>query len=671
MSPLESFEITCCECAGRVGSSGPARATLLLPCQHVLHLRCVEYLHRHHQLRQELATHGISLRGTFYSHKDYRTRMFICPGCSVNVEKVVPLYVGETAHATVSNQSERADKLSDDNEISMEKPITKNEDKEEKMNIFNEMEIVFRSQQRNLSSLRRLIKEKLLVHELTRSCAMLYNEQISFQAELEKSIRVMPQLKTHLSFPSCALSCSEKKNSSSSPLLENYGVDELQMYLAHTSPVLQETEIELRQMRKKNEHKRKQLHKLELHYRKLFKQKESDRHNSLGHPNVSLFESDEKESILKKQQSTPRENSPSDVTSPLACSLEGSSVNDTNYLARVLPSLRGGHYEGDRKSATQDTQICRSSSTPEEERKPQDLNVGSDSMQTRAFRNDLHNCRSRCIISDRTKNRVTKAIINGTLDDENGTSSTCRKRKRTVSDVDTHILHSNDVSRSERVVSLSPVSPDSSMVVEVDHKHLERGSEKRNGEKEVENRENESHRHLFHLDNEASLFPLQDEKRETGRKWCHAAVIVDVDKEEREDCSTINEIYVISDSDNRLEDENYHCRQQTNSSRSRPRDLYRFSSPECALSPLSLCEPHICTTPHHSFSSDSNPVDYVVPGKGEKDEESLHEDNLFLDSLTAPTLLRRPSSFVSEKVPKNALQLLPRAEDYLWQRSLP
>lgn len=673
MPNLESFEITCCECAGRVGSSGPSRATLLLPCQHVLHLRCVEYLHRQHQLRQELATHGVSLRGTFYSQKDYRTSMFICPGCSVNVEKVVPLYVGETAHAPVSEQIDYAEKVSEDNEVLMVKPITKNDVKGEKMNIIDEMEIVFRSQQRNLASLRRLIKEKLLVHELTRSCATLYNEQISFQADLEKSIRVIPQLKSHLPFSSCGLSCSTKSSCSSSPSLENYGMEELQMYLAHTSPVLQETEKELRKIRKKNDHKRKQIQKLEMHCRKFLKQKESVRHSSLGHPNGALFESEEKEPTVKKQQCVLQENSPNDVVSPLADSLDGSSADDSNYLIRALPSLRDGQNEGDGEGSSRDTQICSSSSTPEEAWNGHDLNSGSDSMPIRAFLNEKNDCCSRCIIPERTENMTKNEIVIESEEEEHATNSTCRKRRRTVNDVDAHILHSNDVSSGKTVVSPSFVSPNNSMIVEMDdHHHLIRDIKKRNDKKEVKSGERETHQHHFHLENEASAFPLQVKKNETGRKWCRAAVIVDVDNEEGGDESNIDEIYEISDSDNRLEDENYHCCQQSCSSvRSGRSDLHRFSPSESCLSSFSLCEPPICTTPHHSFSSERNPVDCEMQEEGEKDDENGDEDNLFLDSLTASTLPRRPSSWVTEKVPNNALQLLPRAEDYLWQRTLP
>lgn len=231
-SSSASAATTCAECALPVGGAGPHRATLLLPCQHVLHLRCVEYRERLQRIRLE----------SLYRHKhvdvgdEGTLTSFRCPSCAERVVRAIPLFLGDEGPASCEGKRDTA-------EGGRTAPC-------------NEMDLVFTAQQENLFSLEALVTEKRQFETLTRSCAALHTEHTRLQRELGNHLSALPS-----SLTPCA--------PSSFASVSHYSVDELRAFVSHALPSLHTTEKELLRLRREKDKKKRRLVKIKAEYYRL------------------------------------------------------------------------------------------------------------------------------------------------------------------------------------------------------------------------------------------------------------------------------------------------------------------------------------------------------------------------------------------------------------------
>lgn len=672
---LESFHITCCECAVPVGSSGPARATLLLPCQHVLHLRCAEYLRRQQELRLEAVSHGFSLRSIFYSCKEYQNTKFCCPGCSVKVEKVVPLYIGEEAHASIEEHHCI-------NHTELEKKAKQGKQEEkiyEEENVIKEMEKVFHSQKNNLASLRGLIKEKLLFHDLTRSCASLHNEQTKLQTELEKCACVMPQLNgIPSSLCSSASSSNELPSSSSFPLLAKCSAEELQMYLAHTSPVLYETEKELRRIRKKNDHKRKQVQKLVLRYRQLWKKRSvlpcgKERPHHYAH----VVETREISTTVRRQEAAQSICPSGIVSRPLCGSPSGCSTTDehSSVLREWTSSGSQHHNARSARSPAEDSYNSSSSTKKEWDHQSSDENVLTDTSR-KECENQVDNRFPSVGMGGRIRSRREGKVEVEGMNDTRETIWELRTKHKRVCIDGSYLSDVDDGSYSETtLMKTSPNANGFAGLLEVSQKQEETDENENVEGRQIHLR---SFRGCETPDSFMSSFPRTDRTRSTASR---ATICVNVDEEDDEDGqnhSSNDDAYVISDSEHRNGEEE---EELVDDYRNLQLDLLHnrawngstavnyfraASTAEAGNFCSALSETEISL---HELEN-STAFDDACRENREAEGEEVGMDTFFTGSLSAPTRPLRPGNWATDRVPKNALQLLPRREDYLWQRQL-
>eukprot|EP00796_Vickermania_ingenoplastis_P004611 gene4611-3324_t len=236
-------------CAVAVGTAGPARTTLLLPCQHVLHIRCVEYLQRLAQGQLAARYRGRCLPSAGLSS-------FRCPGCRGRVSRAVPLFLGEEREPTAEETAA--------------------------------MDLIFAAQQRHLERLQSLEVAKRQMEQLTRSCAELHNHQALLHQELDKCVGHLPQLTPMTTAAGGPADSTTRPCASSAAMrLEQLRPEELRAYLARASPELVAAQHELRRLRREKAHKTRRLERLKAVATKMKKKRAAlaaRRHQFAGAP---------------------------------------------------------------------------------------------------------------------------------------------------------------------------------------------------------------------------------------------------------------------------------------------------------------------------------------------------------------------------------------------------
>ncbi|CBZ28658.1 conserved hypothetical protein [Leishmania mexicana MHOM/GT/2001/U1103] len=268
----------CCECGVVVGTEGSQRGCLLLPCQHVLHMGCVEFIRRRGKVLMGMDSTdlplgeeegscvsgggadkiGLALSTRSSSTWASRTNDFcVCPACFTQIARIIPLYlrsanddVGAVSTSTAPTPSQVTVGALATGEV--------------------EYRRVHTAQKQVLHRLRSLSDQRRRVTELTHACANLHDQRARCLAEVEREERCFPGL-TH----SGGLVDGEARVGSSSAVvsstatalsMEHMGVTELELYMAQATPQLLRTQAELRKERQITERRTKRLNALRMHY---------------------------------------------------------------------------------------------------------------------------------------------------------------------------------------------------------------------------------------------------------------------------------------------------------------------------------------------------------------------------------------------------------------------
>lgn len=278
----------CCECGVVVGTEGSQRGGLLLPCQHVLHMGCVEFIRRRGKvlmgmdstdlpLDEEEGSRvsgggadkiGVALSSRGSSAWASRTHgCCVCPACFTQITRIIPLYLRSTN-----------DDVGADSTVTVPTPshVTTGASATAEA----EYRRVHAAQKQVLHRLRSLCDQRRRVTELTHACANLHEQRARCLAEVEREERCFPGL-TH----SGGLVDGEARVESSSavvsstaasPALEHMGMTELELYMAQATPQLLRTQAELRKERQMVERRTKRLNALRVHYRSMRERRARD-----------------------------------------------------------------------------------------------------------------------------------------------------------------------------------------------------------------------------------------------------------------------------------------------------------------------------------------------------------------------------------------------------------
>lgn len=232
MSAEERLE--CCECASSVGADGPQRAALLLPCQHVLHMSCVEYIRRRSKMRRllpELVESTTILTCSTSTQEDYGSSdAFACPGCHHRVDMVIPLFAASALDGQPATAAEDASR---------------------------EFELTHKAQKKSLHTLRLLVEQRQHVSELGYQCAALHDQRAGRLRDLEKYNTV---------FSTTANSITTSQVGRGALPVDDMTATELEGYIRHTTPALNGLLASLRKERQLLEKRRQRLRAIKSSY---------------------------------------------------------------------------------------------------------------------------------------------------------------------------------------------------------------------------------------------------------------------------------------------------------------------------------------------------------------------------------------------------------------------
>ncbi|GET90238.1 hypothetical protein, conserved [Leishmania tarentolae] len=275
LSPApRSSACDCCECGVAVGTEGSQRGSLLLPCQHVLHMGCVEFMRRRGKVLMgmdsadlpldEEGSNRVSGGGadkiglTLSSSWTNRANGFcVCPACFAQITRIIPLYlrstnddVGADSTATAATPSQVTAGASAIAEA--------------------EYKRVHAAQKQVLHRLRSLCDQRRRVTELTHACANLHEQRARCLAEVEREERCFPGLMHTGGLVDGEARIGSSSNvissTTTSLAMEHMGMTELELYMAQVTPQLLRTQAELRRERQMLERRTKRLNALRMHY---------------------------------------------------------------------------------------------------------------------------------------------------------------------------------------------------------------------------------------------------------------------------------------------------------------------------------------------------------------------------------------------------------------------
>ncbi|CAJ1029202.1 hypothetical protein, conserved [Leishmania lindenbergi] len=265
----------CCECGLVVGTESSQRGSLLLPCQHVLHMGCVEFIWRrgkalmgmdstdlpHNEEENSNGSgDGANKAGLALSSNGWARRTngsCVCPACFTPITRIIPLYLRGTNDDVGADTTTKARAPS---HATAGAPATTEA----------EYRRVHTAQKHVLHRLRSLCDQRRRVTELTRACASLHEQRARCLAEVEREERCFPGLlqSSGLANAEARLGSSSAmvSNTTASLAIEHMGVTELELYMAQVTPQLLRTQAELRKERHLIERRTKKLNALRTHY---------------------------------------------------------------------------------------------------------------------------------------------------------------------------------------------------------------------------------------------------------------------------------------------------------------------------------------------------------------------------------------------------------------------
>ncbi|EAN86225.1 hypothetical protein C3747_108g88 [Trypanosoma cruzi] len=281
--------VECCECAVPIGDEGPLRAVLLLPCQHLLHAGCVEYVRKRRKLQQLIARGdaggvGAALPTPFELGSESidkknsnggcsrDSRLVACPACMVPIQRLIPLFPsgGDTRCGSKFGGGEAA-------------------------SCFKK---THHAQKTHIAQLRTLYEQRERVTQLTRTCALMHARLSETQAELDRLSKTLPIGAPAAHVPQLA---GERL------CVENMTATELEMYIMHSSATLEELEHDVSEQRRLAEKKRKKLGQLQSRYQAL---REMERRPRNTHKREKDADSSSSESLCRSSSRGKRPRAP-------------------------------------------------------------------------------------------------------------------------------------------------------------------------------------------------------------------------------------------------------------------------------------------------------------------------------------------------------------------------
>ncbi|CAD2218714.1 hypothetical protein, conserved [Angomonas deanei] len=227
--------LECCECATAVGIEGPQRGSFLLPCQHVMHMSCLEFYKQQANLLRRLYNGQRELQLDLVEDVAVSEEIK-CPRCSEKVQRIVPLFVAapeDYSFSAIHHESEE------------------------------NMQKVLKAQKSYLDKLRGLTRSSKRVLQLGRQCAGLHNQREALLNEMKQFNKFLPVLSPPPP--------GERTAEEGSPLLaiDRMNKTELELYLAQTAPSLAQSQVELLREREQVDRRKKTLNALRLKYQNL------------------------------------------------------------------------------------------------------------------------------------------------------------------------------------------------------------------------------------------------------------------------------------------------------------------------------------------------------------------------------------------------------------------
>ncbi|KPA85085.1 hypothetical protein ABB37_01493 [Leptomonas pyrrhocoris] len=279
--PTTSSALDCCECGAVVGTEGPQRATLLLPCQHILHMGCVEFIKRRVKLLMGMDSADVVQDGGGDSagaplpnqNNDSNSKNWVqqmcgrclCPACSAPVTHIIPLYLRseDDPGATLPAKSG-----ADGTPAASSPPLSAARAEEDYKRVHS-------AQKRVLLRLRGLCEQRRRMTELTHACASLHEQRARYLADVEKEERCFPGLlcgggaqddSAVTTTPGVSGGTRGGPSAPAGIPVEQMGITELELYMAQVTPRLLRTQAEVRKERQMVERRTKKLNALRTHY---------------------------------------------------------------------------------------------------------------------------------------------------------------------------------------------------------------------------------------------------------------------------------------------------------------------------------------------------------------------------------------------------------------------
>ncbi|KPI86561.1 hypothetical protein ABL78_4384 [Leptomonas seymouri] len=274
-----SCALDCCECGVVVGTEGSQRGTLLLPCQHILHMGCVEFIKRRGKLLMGMEStdvmqdEGADVAGASSSNGHSKSSnpswirqmhgRCLCPACYNPITHIIPLYL-RSEDDPVTNLKNKSD-ANGASTVSSSPPTASRMEENYRR--------VHAAQKRVLLRLRSLCEQRRRMTELTHACASLHEQRARYLGDVEKEERCFPGLigegsgQDGLAVPSASSGGGIRASAESIGVpIEKMGITELEMYMAQITPLLLRTQAEVRRERQLVERRAKKLNVLRSHY---------------------------------------------------------------------------------------------------------------------------------------------------------------------------------------------------------------------------------------------------------------------------------------------------------------------------------------------------------------------------------------------------------------------
>ncbi|KAG8344545.1 hypothetical protein TRVL_04626 [Trypanosoma vivax] len=260
---VSSDTVQCCECGAPAGSEGSLRAVLIVPCQHVLHAGCSEYIRRRRRAYQLLCACGdlddIVLTATDPTLNN--GHLVSCPTCQHAIRRLVPLYL-------TSNNSEYGDGSAggnDNNNTAADGSKGGDTglsagDSSSFVDIVACIKQAHQHQKTHLAQLVGLCRQRERVTQLTRACALLHERHRSAQEEMQRLSRFIPQVDAPLSVNRLA---------DAEMPVETMTATELELYITRSSAIIHSLERDVREQRRLVEKRRRRLNDLKVKCREL------------------------------------------------------------------------------------------------------------------------------------------------------------------------------------------------------------------------------------------------------------------------------------------------------------------------------------------------------------------------------------------------------------------